>query len=55
MQQRQEIFKQEGKEVLQMLPGSEIACKELMEMCLEFLAVRYPHYFSLDKEKMFLR
>ena len=31
-----------------MLPGSEHACKELMEMCLQFLCARYPTYFSLD-------
>lgn len=35
-----------------MLPGSEIACKELMEMCLEFLSARYPQYFRVDKERM---
>ena len=51
MQQREEIFKQEGDGVLQMLPGSEIACKELMEMCLEFLAARYPQYFETRQGK----
>lgn len=36
--------------MLQALPGSEIATKELMEMCLEFLCARHPQHFSLDKE-----
>jgi len=35
-----------------MLPGSELACKELMEMCLQFLVARYPQYFDLDTENM---
>lgn len=38
--------------MLQELPGTEIATKELMEMCLQFLCARYPHYFTLDKESM---
>lgn len=52
MRQRQEIFQREGEKVLNMLPGSEFACKELMEMSLQFLCARYPQYFRLDKEKM---
>jgi hypothetical protein len=52
IKQRQELYAKHGKLVLQALPGSEIACKELMEMCLDFLAARYPQYFRLDKKKM---
>ena len=39
--------------MLQYLPGSELACKEVMEMALQFLCARYPQYFSLtnDEEK----
>lgn len=37
--------------VLQALPGSELATKELMEMCLAFLCARYPQYFHLNEEK----
>jgi Protein of unknown function (DUF3445) len=37
--------------VLQWLPGSELACKELMEMVLQFLVTRYPQYFSLSDDK----
>lgn len=52
IKQRQELFRQHGKSVLDYMPGSELACKELMEMCLEFLAARYPQYFELDKSEM---
>ncbi|KAF2836810.1 hypothetical protein M501DRAFT_939190 [Patellaria atrata CBS 101060] len=52
VKQRCEIFEKVGHHVLAGLPGSELACKELMEMCLQFLCVRYPHYFNLDKENM---
>ncbi|KAF2763576.1 hypothetical protein EJ05DRAFT_433604 [Pseudovirgaria hyperparasitica] len=46
--QRQKLVAEHGKNVLDYLPGSELACKELMEMVLQFLCARYPHYFSLD-------
>lgn len=52
IKQRQELFAKHGDAVLQMLPGSELACKELMEMCLQFLGARYPQYFDLDTEAM---
>ncbi|GAB7348764.1 hypothetical protein MBLNU459_g7493t1 [Dothideomycetes sp. NU459] len=52
IKQRQDLYAKYGKMVLQELPGSEIACKELMEICLQFLCARYPQYFRLDKEKM---
>lgn len=47
IKQRKELFASHGKAVLDSLPGSEAACKELMEMCLQFLVARYPQYFSL--------
>lgn len=52
IKQRQDLFAQHGNCVLQSLPGSELACKELMEMALQFLCARHPQYFRLDKEKM---
>ena len=52
IRQRQELFAKHGHSVLDMLPGSELACKELMEMCLQFLCARYPQYFDLDRENM---
>ncbi|KAF2086487.1 hypothetical protein K490DRAFT_74428 [Saccharata proteae CBS 121410] len=54
IRQRQEIFAKVGHRVLNGLPGSELACKELMEMCLQFICARYPQYFRLDLEKMVL-
>lgn len=52
IKQRQDLFVKHGKNVLDMLPGSELACKELMEMCLQFLCARYPQYFKLDRVNM---
>ncbi len=49
--QRKQLFLENGKNVLQYLPGSELACKELMEMALQFLCARYPHYFSVSNSK----
>lgn len=34
--------------MLQALPGSELACKELMEMVLQFLCSRYPQQFQVE-------
>lgn len=45
--ERKALYVEHGKAVLDWLPGSELACKELMEMALQFLCARYPHYFSL--------
>ena len=46
--ERKRLYLEHGKLVLNYLPGSELACKELMEMALQFLCARYPHYFSLS-------
>ncbi|PGH16777.1 hypothetical protein AJ80_05092 [Polytolypa hystricis UAMH7299] len=52
--QRQELYATHGKAILNYMPGSELACKELMEMVIQFLCARYPHYFSLsDDQKYF--
>ncbi|KAF1847356.1 uncharacterized protein K460DRAFT_276039 [Cucurbitaria berberidis CBS 394.84] len=52
IKQRQELYKEHGDSVLRALPGSELACKELMEMALQFVCARYPHYFTLDTKNM---
>lgn len=44
---RLDLFVKHGPLVLQYLPGSEIASKELMEMALQFLVARYPECFTL--------
>ena len=46
--QRKELFEKNGKRVLNYLPGSELGCKEVMEMALQFYCARYPQYFSLS-------
>lgn len=48
--ERLELFQKNGKLVLDYLPGSELACKELMEMVLQFYCARYPQYFSLTTD-----
>jgi hypothetical protein len=55
IKQRQDLYAKYGSNVLNFLPGAELACKELMEMCLQFLCARYPQYFELDLEKMLFR
>ncbi|KAL4904493.1 hypothetical protein BDW74DRAFT_178599 [Aspergillus multicolor] len=49
--QRKALFAKHGSGVLGALPGSELACKELMEMALQFYCARYPQYFSLSEDK----
>ncbi|KAF2400719.1 hypothetical protein EJ06DRAFT_403211 [Trichodelitschia bisporula] len=55
IRQRQALLAQYGELVLNYLPGSELACRELMEMALQFLVARYPHYFELDVKAMKFR
>ncbi|GIC89569.1 heme-dependent oxidative N-demethylase family protein [Aspergillus udagawae] len=51
--QRKELYAKHGSSLLGYLPGSELACKELMEMVLQFLCARYPQYFSLEGKRIF--
>ncbi|KAH8676760.1 hypothetical protein BGZ60DRAFT_372151 [Tricladium varicosporioides] len=51
VKERQGLFRDHGSKVLDFLPGSELVCKELMEMCLQFYCARYPQYFSLSADK----
>jgi hypothetical protein len=50
--QRKELYAKNGKAVLDSLPGSELACKELMEMVLQFLCARYPQHFTLVDKRI---
>jgi hypothetical protein len=52
--QRKALHSKYKEAILQALPGSELACKELMEHCVQFLCSRYPHYFMLDKDNLIL-
>ncbi|TVY73464.1 hypothetical protein LSUE1_G005445 [Lachnellula suecica] len=51
IKERQGLFRKYGSKVLDFLPGSELVCKELMEMCLQFYCARYPACFSLSSDK----
>ena len=46
--ERKALYQKYDKMVLDYLPGSELACKELMEMALQFYCSRYPTLFSLS-------
>lgn len=48
LHQRKELRRKYGHRVMDSLPGSEMACRELVEMVVQFLCARYPHYFSCD-------
>uniref|UniRef100_A0A093XF12 Uncharacterized protein n=1 Tax=Talaromyces marneffei PM1 TaxID=1077442 RepID=A0A093XF12_TALMA len=50
--QRKGLYEKHGKEVLDWMPGSELACKELMEMVLQFICARYPQYFSIRDNRI---
>lgn len=50
--QRKELFAKNGSAVLDALPGSELACKELMEMVLQYVCTRYPQYFMLVDKRI---
>lgn len=50
---RKNLYIKHGKNVLDYLPGSELACKELMEMVLQFICIRYPKHFSLSEDNRF--
>lgn len=41
------LYEKNGPLVLQSLPGSELACRELMQTALQWLTWRYPAFFSL--------
>lgn len=46
--QRMQLYAKHGKKVIDYLPGSELACTELMEMVIQFLCARYPNQFHFD-------
>ncbi|KAI4276639.1 MAG: hypothetical protein L6R38_005600 [Xanthoria sp. 2 TBL-2021] len=51
IKERKGLYDKNGTMVLNYLPGSELGCKEVMEMALQFLCARYPHYFSLSNSE----
>ncbi|KAJ7043237.1 hypothetical protein C8F04DRAFT_1207726 [Mycena alexandri] len=48
IQQRMHLYLEHGKKIIDALPGSELACQELMEMVIQFVCARYPRQFQLD-------
>lgn len=48
IQQRMELYSKHGKKIVDSLPGSEDACRELMEMVIQFVCARYPRQFRMD-------
>ncbi|KAG6906124.1 hypothetical protein DXG01_015798 [Tephrocybe rancida] len=46
--QRQQLYADHGRAILDAMPGSEQACKELLEMVVAFLCARYPTQFQTD-------
>ncbi|KAJ3532252.1 hypothetical protein NM208_g8520 [Fusarium decemcellulare] len=53
IEERKSIHAKHGKDVLNALPGSELACKELTEMVIQFLCARYPSHFQLRGHILF--
>ncbi len=48
MAERQALLERHGDRIFFCEPGAEPACRELMEMVVQFLCTRYPRYFSLE-------
>lgn len=48
IQTRMDIHARYGKDVIQTFPGSKLACKELVEMVIQFLCARYPTQFERE-------
>jgi hypothetical protein len=55
IKQRQDLHAKHGSHIIQFLPGTELACKELMEMALQFLCSRYPSLFSINPRALTFR
>ncbi|CAN8100858.1 unnamed protein product [Discula destructiva] len=54
MAARQKLLQEHGDLVYFTDAGSELACRELMEMLVQFVCKRYPQYFSLEDDQTVL-
>jgi hypothetical protein len=54
MTARQELLTKYPDNVMFTYPGSELACRELMEMLVQFITKRYTQYFSLEEDNAVL-
>lgn len=50
LKQRKTLLEQHGTNIMNYGSGSALACRELMEMVLQFVCIRYPHYFQLKED-----
>jgi hypothetical protein len=50
MNARKALYGKHGDRIFFHGPGSDLACRELMEMLFQFVTKRYPRYFSLEKD-----
>lgn len=55
MAQRKQLKEKHRELIYYSDPGSELACRELMEMLLQFICKRYPRYFSLHQGETILQ
>ncbi|KAJ7756863.1 hypothetical protein DFH07DRAFT_958998 [Mycena maculata] len=51
--QRMSLYAEHGKKIVDWQPGSEGACRELMEMVIQFVCARYPRQFEMDRSGVF--
>jgi hypothetical protein len=54
MAARQDLLRRHGDRVFFHGPGSDLACRELMEMLMQFTTKRYPQHFSLNADSSVL-
>lgn len=54
LEQRKRLLQEHGTTILNYNPGSELACRELMEIVLQNVSIRYPQYFSLEESNTVL-
>lgn len=55
MEQRRQLKEKHGELLFYSDEGSELACRELMEMLVQFICKRYPQYFSLENDNTILQ
>ncbi|KAF7359370.1 hypothetical protein MSAN_01279600 [Mycena sanguinolenta] len=53
IQQRMDLYAKHGKKIIDSQPGSEDACRELMQMVIQFVCARYPRQFIMDASGIF--
>ncbi|KAE8151691.1 hypothetical protein BDV25DRAFT_171261 [Aspergillus avenaceus] len=49
LDQRRKLRRQHGRDIMDLNPGAELAARELMEVVLQNVTIRYPHLFCLEE------